>query len=179
MKLKNDSLATEWVDFMLKYVQRFRLSTDDRSWIVENKRLEAEKMAPGVQGVFGMYNWAEKALPPDYSKRLGRIWIDGSSVCWNISHNLYDGVSLSTLSTWFERGKSPAPQVFPDAADDALRDQIVGISDAEVQAISTRLRLRRRSCGAIPDSILARGPERVVRGCTFVHFDAVLQSEDE
>jgi hypothetical protein len=64
---------------------------------------------------------------------LGRIGIDGTSVCWNISHSLYDGVSLSTLSSWFERGKAPPPQIFPDAADHGLRDQLVGISNTDIQ----------------------------------------------
>jgi hypothetical protein len=132
MELKNDRLATEWVDYLLKYIQGFRLYTDDESWIVADKPTEVEKMPEGVRAIFGMYNWAEYGLSPDYKKRLGRIAIRGSSACWNISHSLYDGVSLSTLATWFERGQSPPPQVFPDASDYALRDQLVGVSDADV-----------------------------------------------
>jgi hypothetical protein len=131
MELKNERLATEWVDFLTKTCSGFNLRTDDKSWIVTDTPPEIEKLPPNVKTQFGMYCYAQYGLEPDYTKRLGRIAMNGRYVAWNISHSLYDGVSLSYVSSKFQKGEKLPSLPFPDAADFELRDELAKVTRAD------------------------------------------------
>jgi hypothetical protein len=130
MELRTPRLADEFAAFLIKHVQGFHLRTDDERFIVTDTPAEVEKLPPNVRTVFGMYGYAEYGLEVDYATRLGRVAVNGCNVAWNLPHGLYDGVSLSHLATWFERGNAPPPQIFPDAPDTALADQLLKVTDA-------------------------------------------------
>jgi hypothetical protein len=76
-----------------------------------------------------MCSYGEYALEPDYSKRLGRLAKHDCRVAWNLPHGLYDGVSFSILASNFEKGRKLPTQIFPDAIDDALVDQLATVKD--------------------------------------------------
>jgi hypothetical protein len=129
VEMKTPRLADEFVAFLIDQVAGFRLRTDDKNFFVVDTPPEVEKLPPRVNTVFGMCDYGEYGLQPDYAKRLGRIAQNGRYVAWNVPHGLYDGVSCSILAANFERGKKLPTQIFPDAVDHALADQLATVKD--------------------------------------------------
>jgi hypothetical protein len=128
-ELVNARVATEFVDLLIKQIQAFHLTTDNKSLFVTNDPVEVEKVPAGLKSITGLCDWAEYALDLDHSKRLARVAINGSTVVWNASHGLHDGVSLCLLSNWFLNGGAPPPGPFPDTADTELQSEIAAVKD--------------------------------------------------
>jgi hypothetical protein len=122
--LRNARKATEFTDFLLKYVHGFHLRTDFKQLIVTEKPVTIEAVPRNLKTVFPLCSWAEYGLGIDPMQRLARIAVRDDTVVWNASHAIQDGVSFTSLMDWFNRGTAPPPSVFPVAPDVELAEQV-------------------------------------------------------